>query len=465
MDLNKVIKDLKKGNNIEKNLSLYGNEMAKSYFNMASYMLAMNLTSNYDLIEEDDSIESDNVKALFKTVVEVIEKVIVEEDLSDLKECTERIRVVRDTIIKKTDALDDYTYVLQTYEHLLNRVEYRFKTYEPTTDLKTFQEDIMLYVSGGGSAEVINDRIRMIMGELPVRLTASKFLDMVGACGRYYKGVRNDIAGEFFERMKNCARLLSLDMLDSETTPLYEACRKVLALDVENITEQDYKNAVNVLSDASKYIVENLTSYLRLVDIVNNLLVMLLTVAYVPVFTRDMQKACAVIKEVISAQKKGTFLRPDEDIVGLLSALTDRQPVYQGEHMMLEDALYEILTQHKTDIESLYGELFKGLHTCLQLSGASVLSKTVEEAAYFSVDQLWINKKIIETEMHFKNVFETMGRPYRRAVMSVTLGCMPVVFDRLEDFADYISRSLEGCRDQDEREACISIIGDIIAGA
>ena len=50
MDINQLIKALKKGNNLEQNLSLYGNMLAGSYHRLAAYHLAMNLTEYYDEI-------------------------------------------------------------------------------------------------------------------------------------------------------------------------------------------------------------------------------------------------------------------------------------------------------------------------------------------------------------------------------------------------------------------------------
>ena len=127
----------------------------------------------------------------------------------------------------------------------------------------------------------------------------------------------------------------------------------MLSLDIENLTESEYKEAADELIEAGKYIADNLTAYLRLIEIVNDLLIVMMTVPYVMHFSDDMKKAVAVIKEQISAERKGTFLRPDEDIVGLLSYLTDRQPVYQGEHMMLEDALYGILESRVLSLDYL----------------------------------------------------------------------------------------------------------------
>ncbi|MCI6017611.1 MAG: hypothetical protein MRZ59_01990 [Clostridiales bacterium] len=464
MDLNKVIKELKRGYNIEKNLSVYGNALAKSYCNQAMYMLAMNLVSNYDLIEENDCHDAENVRKMFDEVVHVIENVVVDGDFSALGTNISKVTAIRDEIIKKTDAIDEYTYVLQVYEHLLNRAEYRFKDMPETEDIQEFKDQVMIYISGSNQPELINERIKSVMGELPVRLTMTKFLDMINTGSQCYKGVRNDIAEEFFEHLNACARPISPKRLDKDCDVLYKVCEKMLSLDIENLTESEYKEAADELIEAGKYIADNLTAYLRLIEIVNDLLIVMMTVPYVMHFSDDMKKAVAVIKEQISAERKGTFLRPDEDIVGLLSYLTDRQPVYQGEHMMLEDALYVILNDHKKDIDALmFGDLYHVLHTCLQLSSVSVLTKLKDEEAYFTVDQIWLNQMTAKTDRHFEEVLAPMTRPFKRAVIALTFSCMPVIFDRLDDMGEYIVRSIEGCRDLSERAASIDIIKNMMA--
>lgn len=464
MELNKVIKELKRGNNIEKNLTVYGNALAKSYYNMSIYMLAMNLSSNYDLIEEEQSADASVVKELFKKVVDVIDAVIVNDDLSNLSEHIRTVFGIRDEIIRRTDMLDEYTYMLQIYEHLLNRAEFRFKNYTELNDLDDFKDEVMIYISGSNNAELINQRIQMVMGELPVRLTTARFFDMMRSCSQCYVGVRNDMAEEYFDHIRECARPINMDNLNPGYAELYNICQQMLALDIENISQEDCTSAVAKITSAGQFIAANLKVWLYLIDIVNDLLIVMITAPYVMTFSGDMKKAATVIKEVLSAEKKGTFLRPDEDIVGLLTDLTDRQPVYQGEHMMLEDALYVVISDHHQEIDTLLlGDLYKELQLCVQLAAVTVFAKLDERQEYFTIDKSWLNKQLAQTENHFEEVFKGLGRPFKRAIMALAFSCMPVVFDRLDDMAEYLVRSLEGCRDRAERAACIDILRDIMA--
>lgn len=85
-----------------------------------------------------------------------------------------------------------YTDCFQAYEYVLNRLEGRLIPAGDTDgDRETDEERlawIMRYITETGESAVINERIQMVVSQLPVRLTKQKFFALVGEGMAVYAG-------------------------------------------------------------------------------------------------------------------------------------------------------------------------------------------------------------------------------------------------------------------------------------
>ena len=213
------------------------------------------------------------------------------------------------------------------------------------------------------------------------------------------------------------------------------------------------------MEQAAVYLTEMIRSYVYLADLVNDVWLITMTRPYVVSFNKDMTKSVTVIHEFMKSENKGTFLTPDEDIVGLLRELTDRQNVYQGEHMMLEDALFGIVTERRDVINELkLTEVFEYLKTCALITSTAIIGEVKPYEQFFTVDAAYIENAVTQLETHFKSVFETVDRMKKRAMMALTIGSLPVVFDSMEEVEDYIVYTLDSCRDVSEKAASMNLL-------
>lgn len=479
MDLNKLIKEIKKGKNIEKNLPDYTGALAGSYYNQALYMLAMDLSSDYDLIREDTSSDSEYIQKLLDELTEIIKTAVLDDtvfsenavtgntavenanniDISVMQTQAERVGKIRSDIMKKLDVFGTYTYFMQIYEYIFNRMETGGEDAKQDLDAQAFADELLSAISADTDVESVNMKIQEVLGELPVRLTAGRFFDMIKQGCKCYVGARNDIVDAFMDSIKRCARFVSLDTLDASYTDLYDLCKTLQETDLAASDEAQRSALVQQMEAAAAYLTEIIRSYIYMADIVNDVWIITLTRPYVVSFNKDMGKSVAVIREFMNSESKGSFLTPDEDIVGLLRELTDRQEVYQGEHMMLEDALFGIVTEQKNAIDGLkLTEVFEHLKTCALVTSTAIISEVKPYDQFFTADQTYIEHAVDALETHFKSVFETVDRMKKRSMMALTLGSLPVVFDSMEEVQDYIVYTLESCRDVSEKSASMNLL-------
>ena len=461
MNLNKLIKEIKSGNNLEEHLSAYGNSLAMSYYRQASYHLAMNLTEYYDAVSEGKGELADECRAMLSEVMTMI-KSAVEGDYTQTKTWIDRIDAMRTQVITNIGDLEDYTYYLKIYEYLLNQAEYKTGNKHTEYDIEAFADEVISYVSVSDPVEA-NERIQAVMGELPVRMTIDKFTDMVRKSCQYYCGVRNDIAEMFFESIKECVRPMNFDGLNPKYESLMALCRSMEQLSVRTIGAKECAKALEDIEGAAVDISDNLKLCLYMADIINNFYILLLTKMYVLAETSDTKKAAAVIKDFCHSVEKGSFLTPDEDIVGLLRELTDCQDTLRGEHLMLENALYEIMTLYPDKIDGLaLNGLYNSLYYCARMFNEASLEPLGKRGTYFAVDEAWMDAAVTQLEKYYREVLATLDREFKRAEMAFVLESLPVCFDRLDDFRQYIIRCMEGCHDESARQVCVDLVSQMI---
>lgn len=448
-----MIKSLKKGNNLEQNLSLYGNMLAGSYNKIAAYQLAMNLTQFYDEIRESNDAAC---KEMLEETTAVLQAAFSGEntDIEMLVNTTDRIRK---RFIKEIKDLQAYTYFFKIYEHIFNRIEYSFKDAAPV-DEEAFAGEVRDFVDTG-DAIISNDYIQMVMGELPVRMTMMRFMDMVKKGCACYTGVRSDMAERFFEYMSDCVRPLTTDILNQSNETLYAAAQTFEAVDLKAVDEDGCKKAMATLSETTAVITGALMPRLYLAELINPLYIYLLTQNYVLAELPETKKAKLVIEEFLKSEAKGSFLTPDEDIVGLLTELTKKQEKLTGEHMLLENAFYEIVTLYPGQIDGLaLNGMYNSLYYCSSMFNEGALSKIGKRKPYFSVDAAWIDAKTTELQNHYEALLSGTDRMIKRAQMAQVIGEIPVIFDNMDDFSAYVITSLSSCADKSEKAASVALI-------
>lgn len=463
-----MIKSLKRGNNLEQNLSLYGNMLAGSYSRMAAYHLAMNLVQYYDEIAENSDEKSNRLLA---DTAEVLKNVFSAgiyggagtDAGMDMETAINKIDKIRSELIGQVRDLQAYTYFFQIYEHMLNRIEYKLDGRAEKIDVHDIAERAGEFADTGDMISS-NDRIQAVMQELPVRMTMMKFMDMIKNGCRCYTGVRSDMAEKFFEAMAGCVRPLTTDGLNKDFKFLYEAAQTFEMMDLQALDGGQCAGTMNTLNDVTEALSDNLLPRLYMSEIVNNLYIYLLTKNYVLGQLPDTKKAETVITEFLKSEEKGSFLTPDEDIVDILTVLTKRQEKLAGEHMLLENVFYEIVTRYPSQIDGLaLNGMYNSLYCCSCMFNEGALHPLGKRSTYFAVDAAWIDAESEKLCSRYKAVFAGEDRMVKRAQMAFVFGSLPVAFNSIDDFEEYVKTSLSSCDDKSAAAASAALIEEIMS--
>ena len=176
--MKKIVGDLLKNRNVEHGLKEYYGNYMEINNKYAAIRLAMNYYTYFVMLSDESGMVMPGYDHIVDGINEVIEKLPSNSfDESDIT----KLEKIREEIIQKVKDITCYVDRYNIYEHALNRVEYRFKEEDYPEDYsdESYTRKIMQFIFEDEDSATINSKIKMIIGQLPVRLTKSKFFEML----------------------------------------------------------------------------------------------------------------------------------------------------------------------------------------------------------------------------------------------------------------------------------------------
>ena len=457
MNENKILKNLDRGIEPEQTLKEYAGTLSESYMKLSFCKLTVNFSTYYDDLEKAGSIDGEKTQREFRIFLELAEKLtdgagIDEEDIRRLNDLREGLR-------ERMQSLYDYVHILGLYEHILSRLQYRYEENGTAVDVEDLMMEIHGYICRDLEPSGMNTRMQNMMGEMPIRMTRSRFMDMVKKSCSCYKGTRSDIADYFFNDMYQQAQLPHADDLDPAYGDLQEIVRDMEAIDFDSLDGEKVKNGLDKLQIAGQQLGQAFSYDFQLIELINDLYILMLNSSFAEQDREVAPLAVRCISSYMKAAREQNFLGMDEDIVDDLGRLNDYRQKLVGMHILFEDQLLTVMQR--------YQELIKtdGLHkhfTYLRLSnilaGVDLTAQLDADQEIFVADGDYIAKKTDKLLDMYTSIFSNYPIIIRRAVISDALMKLPVACDSLEECEQLILQSFENCRDQAEIRASAELI-------
>lgn len=457
MNINRLIKELKKGNNPEKNLSSYSQLLLAEQQRLAYGKLLLSYTENYDMLAKEEEGPAAHglkiVTGLLRTLCGG--EMDFEQAVSSLDDC-------RNQMITRMRVLETYVHFLEVYEYIFNRLEYKFKLPDDIPSTEMMIQDAINYISVSGDAQEVNSNIQDVLSELPVRLTTTKFLDLLRQSCLCYEGARSDMADAFFESVKRCAHMPALKELDPSWSGLYDVCVQLEKTDLAAVDHSLCQELSEKITGCGRVLAEYLSNTLDLLDLINQLYIVLITTPYIVAPLSEIGRIKKLFAAYLKSVDGGNILDIDEDLLGGLSGIVENQQLYVGEAMLLEDVLPQVCQIYSADIEAMMlSGIFGVLQTAERLGGADPGADLKKKSAYHVAERGDIEAGIADLEAAYKETFRSVPQQIRRAVISKTFDRVPVPFDSMDAVCAYIRSSFESCSELYERVACSQLIAQM----
>lgn len=474
-----ICNEITSGKNLDYNLPQFFNRLVTLYEQYATIKFTIHYYNFYEFCLENDTNNSLDDEKLINNLNDIVKASILSNfSGQNVERNIKKLDDIRNQIISKMKILTAYTDVFQIYEYILNRIEYRFHQSLHDNLEENFIKEVIQYIFDTKDNVVINDKIKEVIGQLPVRFTKSKFLELIRDSLSIYKGGDVTSLESFLYMIQTNAMLYQPEGMDT-TYPNFRRLQKELEeLDYKNITKEDYELYSTKIEQTADEINKKVDLYYGMQEAVNHLYVVLLTAPYAYMEggyrvenlqgemkflvyppDHDENPCKSIINDVYTYFKEDSKKAFTDETENKFEYVEGKQEYLYEEFEALEPILYDVKNDHMDMVQSLMlGQIFNCLNISQSLLGTSLFIEFDKCEDVRKVDESYLKNTQDELINQLTELFKTTSKYVTRAIMANTISKMPVFFKTTDEVMEYIQNSLDQCHDYAEKNACIDII-------
>ncbi len=445
-ELNNVVKDLLKGKNPDSNFSIFCDEIKTLYYRQAAVQLAM---------EYDNFCEASKAFSDTNPVDDYVTGRIINNGTNDV----DKMLSLRAEYIRRMENVTAFTDRFTKYEYILNRVEYRFKesVYDMDYYKNSFEDDIFRYIFSEKDNVVINTKISEIVGELPMRLSKSKFSDMIANAYSIYKGSEKKALDDFDFSLRVSGCIYPVCGAEGYES-LCELEAELSKIDYSSIDADTCHRARQLCELAGDRLEKMITFYMDATAVLNRLIVLELCRGSF----YDVKEEEAVKNAVLLSRKALNETVSEEDLCDCFSVFEGVQESISRRLESPDSSISEILEINKDALKGRALERKELVMISKLMSSSTFADIDGQEESLGLVDEEYASQKSTAIANDFAALFEKHDRLYRRAVMSAVCSMLPVFFNNTDEIKRYINVSLSQCSDDAEKAAVMEIISSLM---
>lgn len=428
----------------------------------------------YEVVTEDINPYIAMAKEMITSLNETVGQAMSDTlDDTQRKQLVDHILAMRTEVIDRMQVLTGYVDCFVVYEYILNRIQYRFDEKEVLPEDTAFAQEVMNFIFGSNDNVTINDNLRVVLGQLPMRMTRSHYFDLIKNCISVYKGSEIESLEGFLYMFRTSAMLYKHPAQEQYFTEFAGVLQELMEADYEHMDRTLYElYAEKVRVSASK--LNDLSDlYMQIGQIINGVYTLVVTEPYCV----DEEKM-TVVDDVIRGinalfLEKEIDLWQREDLLteeDRLNWLAEKLPAVEGQQEKLyqsvnvaEAALDELLEGRAEEIEAAgLSDAFIKLHHLSQLNSSSVFAPLESQKSAGIVTAEIAEQETEKLLSELKELFQGRSRMFRRAIMAATVEKLPTFFKSAQEIADYMMNALNQCDDEAEKYASKQLILEMI---
>ena len=461
----KMVHEILKGNNLEQNLPMLFGEMSSTNYWYAGMTLAMDYYSFYAAVAEEGHMLGQEPRLMLKELAQGIKDNLLdgfdgvkrEKTIVSLEKMRERITAVM-------QVLTNYTDCFGLYEYMLNRLELNYTDELADVDDDTYAREILQYIFMEKDSVVVNTRIHQMLSQLPVRMTRTRFCDLLRAGFENYQGMDVTAVEDFVYRVESVAGLYKPEVDGVSFAEFEESAARFAAADWRALSATDYQVLREELTQTSAKLVELTENYYGLMGLVNHFYATLLNMPYASLQADEAVKKLHGVLQWVSERILA------DDWAEMPQQLVDSFVQTEGSLEQLVMTLQKqqaVLEEIRPQIGKRAGEMMLASHlACLERSAVLLSDSRFVELDARSSDAKADRKYLDDTAnalcIKMQNALATQSKLQNRAMMAAVLGELPVFFNSHNEVMDYVRDSLAGCHDLAEKISSIRLMKQIM---
>ena len=464
--IKELVRNINKGKKLDENIPLY-KDILSDVYNQASLLhITMEYFVLYELLQEKNGEENAYLKEAVDVVNQVIFAAFSEKTLTDEKkqELLDLLVATRTDVIGKMKILTMYTDKLSIYEHVLNRIELKYGSEIATADVDVFVQKVYQYIFSGKDNVVINESIKEVLAELPVRMARSKYFQLIEDSLSVYKGSDKSAVDRYIYMLETSAMLYEPEGADEYFVEIKEFTERLEKMYFSALSEAEFHMVSEELGEKAAFISEVADLYVSIQSVLNHLYCYLSSLDQQNLTDASDVACVEIIRGVSALFAEGSWEEISEEISGKLVQTEGKQEKLVEDMMQLETVLMDVRIGKEEMLEELgLTQDFRRLEVLSQLISASGTFVEFEEKQQEeTADDTYILEQTGKLLAKLKEQFSKNEICVTRAVIAATISKFPVFFTSSKEVEEYVRESLERCTDDAERQASMNMIASIM---
>lgn len=402
------------------------------------------------------------IKVTFKEAAQVLE-----QTPQEIQDTLQICKSYKTSLHQRLFTLTAYGEKVKLMEYIFNRIEGRFGAYdELQVDREDFTNRLMRYIIEDEEPMVMQDKIKAIYGQLPVRLTKQKFFDWIEQSLLMLRGVRTSEFDDYCKMLEDVFHPEGVHGYGEYFSFLVEQMPKLDIAYSDAITEDEVELGFERIRAISLYIDNAITMSLQLVTMLNGLMAILLSLTEKSLKENQQEIKDFVEMIVLLSSREGMNELIDEEVLSRLEAIEGVMEDSLSQHMVLDNLIDTLDNNYQDEVKDYrLSQRLKNIRLLKDLGSSSFFAPDAdEESMDDQVDDNIVNDKMKHLQEVFTKVMAEGNRLTQRGRMGLLLGTINVTHRHTDEIREYISFALNQCNDESELKACVFLLQEEIMG-
>lgn len=452
-----LIHEIHRGKNLESNLKRYEDIAVRVYSDYTALELTL---SGYVMLQEAME-EKPELAQKEKRVIDSICEAIgsLTEEACAYEKIISAMSELRQEITDKMDLFTAYTDRLICYEYVLNRMELKYMPEKELDrrfagmDEEMVLREIMGYVFSDDNQQVIQEKLNILLGQIPVHMTKNKLFEKIEEAATLYKGGDRSSLDNFIYMLRTSAMIYEPQKYVGEYPECGEILERLERADYKAMEKAEYEEMTALLEKGARAIHELTDFYYAMQKVVNAIYAFCLVSPYREAESKTLKETKAIWHHLSKREYEDEMLFPLE---GKIEECFEKSSY-------LESVLFEIRDSYKKELSELEAEkAFDDLFLISNLLSDSIFIDLDRSLKEETADEDYVRKQIEKFIQELSDKMSLVSRPVKQAIMGRMLEALPRFFQTTEEIEQYIRVNLLGCRDKAEKYIVISILQDLI---
>ena len=459
----RIIREIAQHTELERNLPAYAGAYMDSAFEYSLIHLVLNYYTLKEIEVDTGQISGDAFLAEFMDKVHtLLFGTILSGQEEDYAARCDETGSLRDALKEKMTILTAYTDALQHYEYILNRVEYGITGEQIAVEESTLAAKVFQYLFQDQDKMVVNSRIQMVTGQLPIRMTKNRFFDYLTDTLNIYIGSDKSSVDDFVSMLKTTALLELPEGYGKEYTEIADTIKALENTDFKGLDIAAYQAVMEQFSFTVEHLTELTGIYLLGAELINALYVVMLAFP----FQKNEEPAVKTCMEMLNGIHDAFVSGGDipESVDEGLMEIEGIQEALGEDIMRFDSILPDVLSEHGDTISWVMSDrIFDSLSKISKLQSNSLFMELAEAGQVEGpADADYVAKKRDELVGELTEFFANHKKEMNRAVMAALFSNMPVLFNSQQEIKDYIEYSINHCGNASELMACARILEEMM---